>query len=97
MVGSLGSSTEEYFMSNSNVKDDKNMGNADKDQRDKDQRANADKQASGQRQQSTGQPGSANVQQGGHSDDQRQPGHQQGSKPADTTQSNDHNRKSGKT
>jgi hypothetical protein len=89
-------------MSNSNIKDDKNMGNADKDQRDRDQRSQADKSqsdksSSGQRQQSTGQPGSANVQQGGHNDDTRHQQGQQGSKPADNMQSNDHNRKGGKT
>ena len=85
-------------MSTGNIKDDKNLGNADKDQRNKDQRGDADKQAPGQRQQSTGQPGSANVQQGGHGDDARhQQGHQSGGRSADTTQSSDPNRKSGKT
>jgi hypothetical protein len=73
-------------MSNSNIKDDKQMGNNDKDQRDKDQlerdqKANADRQ----RQQSTGQPGSG--QQGGQNDNRNT---QQGSGGSDP------NRKGGK-
>ena len=58
-------------MSTSDMKDDKQMGNADKGQRDKDQKAGTDKQ-SGQRQQSTG--GAASKQQGGQHDPSTQPG-----------------------
>ena len=74
-------------MSNSTVKDDKNMGNADKNQRDRDQKGSV----GGQRQQSTGQP----AQQGGRSDDHsQQSGHQQG---GGHNQANDQNRKPGKS
>jgi hypothetical protein len=87
MVISLGSTNRGVsFMSSSNIKDDKNMGNADKDQRD--QKSNV----GGQRQQSTGQPGS---QQGGRSDDRnQQSGHQQS---GGHSQANDQNRKPGKS
>lgn len=52
-------------MSSTNVKDDKQMGNADKDQKDRDQRAGEQ-----QRQQSTGQPKSPGAgQHGGQQDD----------------------------
>jgi hypothetical protein len=79
----------------SNIKDEKPMGNADKDQRDKDQKTGADKQTGGQRQQSTGQPGSpGGGQQGGQNDNR---GTQQGgggaARPSET---NDPNRKGGK-
>ena len=73
-------------MSNSTIKDDKSMGNADKDQRDRDQKSNV----GGQRQQSTA-PGS---QQGGKGDDRnQQSGHQQS---GGHHQADDQNRKPGK-
>lgn len=78
-------------MSNSNIKDDKNAGNVDKNQRDKDHKSNVDHQ-SGQRQQSTGQPGG---QQGGRTDDRtQQSGHQQS---AGHQKEADENRKPGKS
>ena len=88
-------------MSNSNIKDDKQMGNNDKDQRDKDQKTGtgADKQPAGQRQQSTGQPGSpGSGQQGGQNDNRTQqggPGTQQGGSGAGKSSDSDPNRKGG--
>jgi hypothetical protein len=83
------------FMSNSNIKDEKQMGNNDKDQRDKDQKTSADRQPGGQRQQSTGQPEApGGGQQGGQNDNRT--GTQQGGSGAGKSSDNDPNRKGGR-
>jgi hypothetical protein len=82
----------------SNVKDEKSMGNHDRDQRDKDQKSATDRPGEAQRQQSTGQPGSKSGQQGGQHPEQggQHGGQQGGSHQGGAASGNDASRKSGK-